>query len=169
MDKEERAHFQTLWEVFYDLNRRKMSTCARKLGISPQTYNHWYTKPPRSHWWLFILRLCIQRELQAQVPRRAFTKRAELHNWAREQLKGIPTPTQMAQFGDEDNLEPWPCSARHLARVLTQGPVYLSDLRKPAHSGGYNLKTLRTAAKLIGVTMQQVGYGDDKDSLWSWE
>jgi len=169
MNKEDQTHFQTLWEVFYDLNRRKLTACARKLGISTQTFDAWYKRPPKSHWWMFILRLCIQRELQGQLPQRSYTKRAELHRWAREQLKGMPTPTQLAQFGDEDPVKEWGGAAKFLAHTLRDGPVYYDDLRKPANCGGYSPQALRIAARVIGVTMEQVGYGADKRSLWSWE
>lgn len=57
-------------------------------------------------------------------------------------------------------------AAHYLRLTLGRSGMFWDELRKPANCGGYSERTLRKAARMIGVVRRQEGYGDSKRSYW---
>lgn len=55
---------------------------------------------------------------------------------------------------------------KFLVEVLASGPVPATEVSERAQSADIAMKTLRRAARAIGVTIYQTGKGTDRQWFW---
>lgn len=151
--------FKELHSILFFLTRSD-AQAAKVLGVSAQTFNAWRTRPPKMRWWNYILNEAIKAVWAHSPEPRKQSKRHKAWLRAHDKYHSLNRLTSL-----EPHSRVLPQSTRALARALSQGPRYYSDLR---HLLPYSPRALRLSAEQLGVIKRQVGYGEDKDSLWEW-
>lgn len=155
--------FYALTDLLYEALKGNVSECIRLLGISRNTWRSWETKPPTWPWWNFILRHVIIEVLARLKGKRGLTN--SHRNRIREALSRIKSNDHLIALAEQTSDE-YTGAERHLFVLLSRKGMYWDQIRLPAHSGGYTEKTLRGAARRIGVVKTQRGFGDEKRSYW---
>lgn len=167
--------FRELRKILFLTFNGNDSACARALGISRITWVRWDTIPPTWPYWNYILRLVITSSIRiyndkyhkdsfitAKTKSKAWTHLQKI----RKRLAQLPDDGELlAQI--EEHTYTRTASEEYLRQLLLHGPLAWSIIRKPANSGGYSEAVLRRAARTLGVIKQQIGFGEDKDSVWS--
>ncbi len=155
--------FNALTDLLYEAVKGNQALCARLLGVNVKTWKRWEKTPPDWPWWNLVLRTIIKEVLAHLQGKRGITKHHR--NRTLEALSRIP---RAEVFMDEvDKLAyNYTAAEAHLRRMLREKGMFWDKLRLPANSGGYTQKTLRLAAKKLGVVKTQEGYGEHKRSYW---
>lgn len=155
--------FNSLTDLLFELVKENHTQCAKLCGVSRKTWKKWETEPPDWPWWNLVLRAIIKHHITALRGRKGLT--AQHRQRVMESLHRIP---DSAAFIEEIDREAYRISgaSAHLRRLLTPGGRWLSDILKPANSGGYTEQSLRRGARELGVVRKVEGYGKDKDSYW---
>ena len=160
LDTEE---FNSLTDLLFELFKENHSACARVLGISRMTWKKWEQEPPTWPWWNLVLRHIIKQYLAPLAARRGLTKKHRQR--ILDRFNEIPNGSEMLDEID-DLAYDLAGAAAHLKRLLLRKGMFWDEIRLPANCGGYTPKTLRRAAKDIGVVKSQEGYGEGKRSYW---
>lgn len=155
--------FNALTDVLFELFKENGSKCAFMLDISRSTWTKWTTNPPRQWWWNLVLRDVIKSAIAGLHGRRGFTARHR-----RKVMEALSRVPQSEEFLGVIEAETYNVdgAANFIRATLGRKGMFWDELRKPANSGGYNERTLRKAARMIGVVKTQEGFGDDKRSYW---
>jgi hypothetical protein len=158
--------FYTLRSSLHGLLGKSDTKCAKAMGVSRTTWIAWRTKPPRNPWLIFSLYWCCYIHLHQSHGRYKSQKwqkhyeivhrLAGLHSFFTEHVPAMET------------IDAYSGCEKHLARLLCRKGMYWEDIRSPAHAGGYSARQLRIAARRLGVTMTQKGFGEDNESWWEW-
>lgn len=155
--------FNQLTDLLFEMMKEKHAACAKLLGISVLTWRKWEQEPPKWPYWNLVLRHVIREYLGAIEARRGLTRSHRLR--IRDRLQHI----EHAEELDEEITvlaQKLSGAERHIRLTLGGKGMFFDELRLPAHSGGYSPKTLRKAARALGVIMTQEGYGANKRSYW---
>jgi hypothetical protein len=155
--------FYALTDLLYEALKGNVSEITRLLGISRNRWKAWETNPPKWPWWNFVLRHVIL-EVLAQLKGKGGISRSH-RNRILEALGRITTSDHLILLAEQASDE-YAGAERHLLGLLSRKGMYWDIIRLPANSGGYTEKTLRVAARKIGIVKRQKGYGDDKRSYW---
>lgn len=110
-----------------------------------------------------VLRAVIKEQLAAIQSKRGLTRQHRIS--IRDRLSQIEGHERWAEDISAAAIE-LSGSERHLRLTLGGNGMFFDDLMKPANSGGYSDKTLRKAARHLGVVKTQEGYGKHKRSFW---
>jgi hypothetical protein len=155
--------FNQLTDILFELFKENHSACARVLGVSRLTWRKWEKEPPTWPWWNLVLRHIIKSYLAPLAARRGLTKKHR-----QVLLDRFNSLTDGSEMLDEIDRLAYDIAgaATHLRRLLSRKGMFWDEIRLPAHCGGYNMKTLRRAAKQIGVIKSSEGYGENKRSYW---
>lgn len=153
--------FYALTDLLYEALSGNVKACAELLGISRATWKKWETEPPEWPWWNLILRTAIKHTLTGMVGRRR-SPAAKHRQYIRDALARIPDSQELVESieagaYDYSSTETW------LRRALLRGPRPYDELRVEAN---VSPRVLRTAAKGIGVVKEQIGFGENKRSVW---
>jgi hypothetical protein len=154
--------FYALTDLLYEALSGNVKGCAELLGISRATWKKWEKEPPTWPWWNIVLRLAIKHTLTGMIGRRRSPARKHKQH-IREALARIPDNNELIEaieIGayDYSSTETW------LRKALLRGPRPFDELRVEAN---VSPRVLRTAAKSLGIVKEQIGYGENKRSLWS--
>lgn len=160
LNKEE---FEALTDLLYEAVKGNRALISRLLGIDKRTWDKWLETPPLWPWWNLILRHVIVEVLAHLRNKKGIT--AKHRNRVLEALSRIPKSDELIDVAELAAYEYIGAEA-HLRRLLTPRGKWWSDIRLAANSNGYTQKTLRIAAKKLGVIKTQEGFGKDKDSYW---
>jgi hypothetical protein len=161
--------FYTLFDILHDtIYKGNYSATARALSISPITAKRWARHPPTSQsWWNVILAHTIQ-QLCSQMRHsnsRTHQKQAKL---AIAQLTRHNVSQLVSNIERDDHTEDG--AVRHLLIKLNEAPgqtLSTQQLRLPAYSGGYTLRTFRAAAVRLMLDKDTEGFGPDKVTYYS--
>lgn len=155
--------FNSLTDLLFELMKENHSACAKLLGINRVTWRKWEKEAPEWPWWNLVLRHAIKLVLASITARRGLTRSHKRK--IQERLNAIPNHSE---FEEElgSLAYSWTGCEAHLRAVLAPGGMFWDQIRLPANSGGYSPKTLRVAARSIGVVKTQEGYGENKRSYW---
>lgn len=155
--------FNALTDVLFEVFKENGSKCANVLDISRSTWTKWTTDPPRQWWWNLVLRSVIKSAITGLHSRRGFT--AKHRRSVMDLLSKVPESE--ALLGEIEAETYNVDGAQHFIRLTLGGKgIYWDELRKPANCGGYSERTLRKAARMIGVVKKSEGFGEDKRSYW---
>lgn len=161
--KLEADEFNKLTDLLFEMMKEKHQACAKLLGISTLTWRKWERNPPRQWWWNLVLRAVIKEYLSAVQAKRGLTRQHRLR--IRDRLAAIENHEQWAgEIAASASI--LSSSERHIRLTLGGKGMFFDELRLPANSGGYSDKTLRKAARTLGVVKTQEGYGKSKRSYW---
>ena len=155
--------FNALTDLLFEVFKENSAACARVLGISRITWKKWEKEPPTWPHWNVVLRHIIKSYLPALAARRGLT--------AKHKERIIALLTQVKEgdkLGEEIGTLAYNLAGAeaHLRRLLARKGMYWDEIRGPKNCGGYTWKTLRMAARALGVVKTQEGYGDEKRSYW---
>ena len=154
--------------LYYGIFEENWTAVARVLDTSVPTVKRWFVNPPKQRWWNYILERTI-RELVAHMrehPKKRMRRKARKIT---DQLSRYTNLRTLQAYVETDEVEN-AGSVRHLLMTVNEAPgqtISTADLRKPAHSGGYSLRTLRRAAQHLGLEIDTEGFGEDKLTYYS--
>ena len=154
--------FETLYSILFETMKEKHAACARLLGVSVITWRKWNKEPPTWPYW----NLVIKHVLTSIIPYlygRGMTRthKHRLIN-ALSNLKRDDPLRDLIQSAAQDQAG----AVKHLRKLLMKRGMFSDDIRKPANCGGYTMKSLRAAAKILEVDISYTGYGEHKRSFW---
>lgn len=155
--------FNKLTDLLFELMKENHSQCAQLCGVNRKTWKTWETKPPTWPWWNMVLRHIIKMVLSSIIAKRGLTKKHK-HS-IQQRLNLIP---DNSDFVEELGALAYSFTGAeaHLRRLLRKGGMYWDDIRLAANCGGYSPKTLRVAARALGIVKSQHGYGNHKRAYW---
>lgn len=155
--------FHALTDILFEMFKENAAACARVLGISRITWKRWEKDPPTWPHWNIVIRSCIKSYLPVLASRRGLTRKHHANI-----VEALTRVREGNQLGEEiGNLAYEAAGAEtHLRLLLMKGGRYWHEIRQPRFCGGYTSKSLRLAARAIGVVKTQEGFGGDKRSYW---
>lgn len=155
--------FNKLTDLLFECLKEKHAACARLLGISRITWRSWESDPPRWPWWNLVIRHAIKEYLAGVEAKRGLTK-----THRRRILERLAQIEQNDEFLDDIALLAQNLSGAelHIRAALGGKGMFWDELRLAANCGGYTERTLRKAARTMGVIKTQEGYGENKRSYW---
>ena len=155
--------FNALTDLLFEVFKENHAACARVLGISRLTWKKWEQTPPTWPYWNVVLRYVIKSYLPALAARRGITKKHHARIVA--QLSQLRDGNKL---GEEIGSLAYNLSGAeaHLRRLLRDKGMFWDQIRLPKYAGGYDNRTLRAAAKALGVVKSSEGYGENKRSYW---
>lgn len=160
LDQEEfRTLYNALYAVFGSLRK-----AAQALDISYPTYLKWEHKPPTWPYYNMVMEQVLRAKLRGlKIDRRSFTSKQ--HYRYTQALGQLKQSTQILDEleGQVDHIKE---ASDYLRQKLIRKGIFFDELIKPAHSGGYSPRSLRRAARKLGVVMDTRGFGTDKRSYW---
>jgi hypothetical protein len=155
--------FNHLTDLLFEMFKENHAACARALGISRITWKRWEKEPPTWPFWNIVIRHVIKSYLPQLAARRGLT---EKHR-ARIILQ-LSALRDADELGEEIGTLAYQLSGAeaHLRQLLSRKGMFWHEIRAAANCGGYTSKTLRKAARNLGVVKTQEGYGEEKRSYW---
>lgn len=155
--------FHALTDILFEMFKENSAACARVLGISRITWKRWEKNPPTWPHWNTVLRSVIKSYLPVLASRRGLTRKHHANI-----VMALTRVREGTKLGEEiGNLAYEAAGAEtHLRRLLSRKGMYWHEIRAVANAGGYTAKSLRLAARAIGVVKTQEGFGEDKRSYW---
>lgn len=154
--------FNALTDLLYEALSGNVTAVTRLLGINRKTWKKWETEPPEWPWWNTILRLAIKHTLTGMIGRRR-SPAAKHRQHIREALARIPNSQDLIEEIENGAYE-LSAAETWLRRSLLRGPRPFDELRVESNMSP---RVLRAAAKSLGIVREQIGYGENKRSLWS--
>jgi hypothetical protein len=155
--------FNKLTDLLFEVFKENSAACARALGISRVTWKRWEKDPPQWPFWNLVIRHVIKSYLPALASRRGISR--QHHQRIIKQLAELRDADSLGE--EIGNLAYEAAGAEtHLRRLLSRKGMYWHEIRAVANAGGFTSKSLRKAARAIGVVKTQEGYGDRKRSYW---
>lgn len=156
--------FYKLTDLLFEVLKEKHAACARVLGVSTSTWRRWETDPPTMPHWNLVLRYVIKEILKTMVSQR----RGLSQSHQRRMLNALAKIPNSTEFQEEVEYEAYRDSEAqlHLRHLLQHGGMFWDEIKLPANSGGFTVKTLRVAAARLNIVKTQEGYGQDKRSFW---
>lgn len=157
------AEFNSLTDLLFEVFKENSAACARALGISRITWKRWESSPPTWPFWNIVIRHVIKSYLPSLAARRGITAKHQARI-----IKQLSELKDADRFGEEIGTLAYQLSGAeaHLRKLLSAKGMHWHEIRAVAKCGGYTPKTLRRAAKLLGVVKTSEGYGDHKRSYW---
>lgn len=156
--------FSALTDLLFVAMNENHAACARVVGVSRLTWRKWETKPPTWPYWNFILREILKLTMANMHAQRK--GHMDTHKkYIEENLAKIPHGNELFRQVNEHTLQ-ISGAQDHLLKLLSQGGMYVHEIRRPANSGGYSDTALRTAARKLGIKKHAVGFGTDKRVKW---
>lgn len=155
--------FYALTDLLYEALKGNQAGCAAALGINVKTWRKWEQTPPEWPWWNLVLRHIIIEVLSQLQSRGGVTRHHR--NRILESLSRIKRSDTLIQEAERLSFE-YTGSEAHLRKLLSRKGMYWDQIKLPANNGGYTEKTLRVAAKKLGIIKKQKGFGDTKRSYW---
>lgn len=156
--------FSALTDLLFVALNQNNSACARICGVSRITWLRWRTKPPTWPYWNHILREIIKTVMaNMRIQRRGHLDNHKAN--IQSLYQRIPQGWQL-----KDQIDEWTYQVSgaqdHLLRLLSNGGMYVDEIRHPVNAGGYSMSALRSAAKRLKIIKDTRGYGDDKRTKW---
>lgn len=155
--------FHRLTDLLFELLKENNSACARLLGISRITWKKWEKEPPTWPWWNMILRTIITHYLTALQSRRGLTGKHRTR--VMNALSQIQKPEEMMSQVENEAYQ-INGAETHLYKLLGGKGMFWNEIRKPGNCGGFDVRSLKSAARKMGIIKSQEGYGEHKKSYW---
>ena len=160
-----------LFDILHDgIFRGNYNATARCLSVSRPTAMKMAHTAPRQHYWNGVLRQTIQELLQNMATSR--------HKRIRERVLEVKSRlnrsskafalAEYIQWNENNNSG----AVLHLAKLIRRRPlgeISTRELRLPANSGGYSMRTLRQAADILMLRKETRGFGEDKETWYIWD
>lgn len=153
--------FMALTDLLYEAVSGNISACCRLLGINRKTWKKWETEPPEWPYWNLVLRFVIKHTLTGMIGRHR-SPAAKHRQYIRDALARIPRSDELIEEIEAGAYE-LSAAETALRKLLARGPMPWHKIRVKLN---FTPRVLRTAAKSLGVTKEQLGYGEDKISVW---
>ena len=159
MDEEQ---FHDLFDVLHDgCFMGNWTATARALGISVTTARKWSTHPPKRPQEAKMIELTI-REVHAYMSshRSKKMRKRAVKVW-NQIARGNLEEAQLIEANTHSNSG----AVRHLLKLISQKPngeIDTEELFKVANMGGYNRRTLQSAAEHLQLDKETKGFGKDK-------
>lgn len=153
--------FNALTDLLFESLNGNVSAITRLLGINRKTWKRWEKEPPEWPYWNLVLRYIIKHTLTGMIGRRR-SPASKHKQYIREALARIPKSDELMEEIENAAYE-LSAAETHVRRLLLRGPMPWHEIRIKSN---FTPRVLRTAAKSLGVVKEQLGYGEEKISVW---
>jgi len=159
MDEEQ---FHHLFDVLHDgCFLGNWTATARALGISVTTARKWSTTPPKRPHEAKVIELAIREVHEYMTSHRSKKIRKRANKVWNQIARGDPEKAKLIEANTHSNSG----AISHLLKLISQKPTLEIDseeLFKLANMGGYNRRTLQSAAEHLQLEKETKGFGKDK-------
>lgn len=162
--------FRRLFDTVYiDLLNGSTSMMAVLLGVGHRRITSWQNSEPTSPWVAISCAHILKNAIRQY--RASGTKKHR--NIAARVMKTHAYQDALKLLGDShtpDDYEGPDDAVKHLLMTINEQPgqiISTKDLRLAAYSGGYTLRTLRTAAETLRLDIKTEGFGENKQTYYS--